>query len=439
MKKRFPLIAVILAMIIWGGSFFASKLAIESFSPALLIVIRGAVASVILFFFSIRKLKTINKKTVLLALLTGTILALAYIVQNISLQYTSSGMSALLENTYIILVPFLSWLLTRQRPHTTSFIAIGLATIGIILVSISSINFNDSNSAIGIILSIIGGLLFGANIVLTGIYQRDKDPISYTFLQFVTVTVIALLYWGIFERKLPTYSTKGFLAMLYLAFIATALAWLLRNYGQNKLSPITVTIILPFTSVVASIISLAYGEMKISAPFIIGVVILLIAATFDGVWRTINKCKFYMPMFEELSFREEFLKDEKTMAYNHKTIDFSKDKWEDWYDRWLINTNGKRFYRYIQEYSGHYVGEAAYYYDEERNIYLISILIIDSKRGLGYGKHALKLLINEAKKNGINEIYDDIAIDNTSVEMFLKNGFEIDHKTDTYVTVKKAI
>ena len=48
------------------------------------------------------------------------------------------------------------------------------------------------------------------------------------------------------------------------------------------------------------------------------------------------------PKYNDLIFRQELLSDPDTMSYNKKyggTIDFPKEKWENWYDRWIINPN----------------------------------------------------------------------------------------------------
>ncbi len=44
-----------------------------------------------------------------------------------------------------------------------------------------------------------------------------------------------------------------------------------------------------------------------------------------------------------------------------------------------------------------------------------------------------------AKENGVRVLYDDIAADNPSYHLFLKNGFEIEYKNDDVVMVKKEL
>lgn len=59
----------------------------------------------------------------------------------------------------------------------------------------------------------------------------------------------------------------------------------------------------------------------------------------------------YVPQYEDLWFRKMFLSDEDTMSYNHAwggTLDWTEDKWTDWYDYWVENPKGECFYRYLQ-------------------------------------------------------------------------------------------
>ena len=132
--------------------------------------------------------------------------------------------------------------------------------------------------------------------------------------------------------------------------------------------------------------------------------------------------KLYTPTIEDLWFREKMLGDEQTMSYNHAyggTIPFPEERWKSWYDRWITNHENKRFYRYIKE-NDTFIGEVAYHFDEERQRYMADVIVYAPYRKKGYGSKALLLLCDVAKDNGINELYDDIAIDNPSIELFLK-------------------
>lgn len=151
--------------------------------------------------------------------------------------------------------------------------------------------------------------------------------------------------------------------------------------------------------------------------------------------------ELYEPRIEDLWFREEMMSDAQTMSYNLAyggTIPFPKKHWENWHNRWIKNHNGKYFYRYIRE-NDTFVGEVAYHFDEKRQLYIADVIIYAPYRGKGFGRKGLLLLCEVAKENGITELYDDIAIDNSSAELFLKCGFAEVLRTSEYVLVKKEL
>lgn len=148
----------------------------------------------------------------------------------------------------------------------------------------------------------------------------------------------------------------------------------------------------------------------------------------------------YTPQYEDLWFRKMLMSDEATMSYNHAyggTIDFPESIWMDWYERWVQNTDGKRFYRYLRNGNQKFVGEIAYYYDGKR--YITSVIAYSRYRGKGYGREGLRLLCEEAKKRGIEELYDDIAIDNPAITLFLQMGFVEEYRTEEIVMLKKKV
>ena len=155
------------------------------------------------------------------------------------------------------------------------------------------------------------------------------------------------------------------------------------------------------------------------------------------------KIKLIEPKLDDLGFRAGLLADEDTMSYNHTwggTIEWPKQEWKDWYDYWIINHENKRFYRYLfDEEAGKYVGEIAYHFDDERKIYVANVIIIAKCRGKGYGNAGLRLLCDSAKENGVEILYDDIALDNPGIALFLKNGFSEEYRTAEIIMLKKIL
>lgn len=156
----------------------------------------------------------------------------------------------------------------------------------------------------------------------------------------------------------------------------------------------------------------------------------------------IAEVTFYKPHLEDLWFREAMMADPKTMSYNQAwggTIPFPREKWADWYDFWIGNPN-KCFYRYITTgKSRSFVGEAAYHYDSDMGLYLADVIISAKSRRQGFGKAGLLLLCEAAKNEKIPELYDNIAIDNSGINLFLQCGFREEYRTEEIIMLKKQI
>ena len=147
--------------------------------------------------------------------------------------------------------------------------------------------------------------------------------------------------------------------------------------------------------------------------------------------------KLIKPKYQDLYLRTLLLQDENTMSFNHNyggTIVFDESDYKAWYEKWINGSNRYYYYVYLDNT---FVGEATYYLDDGK--YMISIIIDSHYRNIGIGNATLNLLINDAKQKGINELYDEIAYDNPSINLFIKNGFKIVKQNKESIVVKKII
>ena len=150
----------------------------------------------------------------------------------------------------------------------------------------------------------------------------------------------------------------------------------------------------------------------------------------------------YKPEVKDLWFRKKMMADEETMSYNRAwggTIPFPEERWKEWYDHWIIDHHGQRYYRYVRDEDNAFVGEIAYHYDDGLSGYMADVIIFSGYRGRGYGARALSLLCSAAKENGIRVLYDEIAADNPALKLFAEEGFTEEYRTKETVVLKKDL
>jgi len=146
--------------------------------------------------------------------------------------------------------------------------------------------------------------------------------------------------------------------------------------------------------------------------------------------------KIQIPTINELTFRKELLADKLTMEFNEPTgtIDFNKNKWEEWFQRWI--TPEDRFYAYLIDSDINLpIGEVAFRYDEEFSSHIINIIIHSKYRSRGYGKEGMKLLIEVAfDEYNLPKVQDNISIHSKkSHKLFEAFGFTKIKTTMDYI------
>ncbi len=146
------------------------------------------------------------------------------------------------------------------------------------------------------------------------------------------------------------------------------------------------------------------------------------------------------PTLEEYWYEQKLQSDPETMNYNagydvsfygyhYDTgcIDLPESKWRDTFDK---RNNNNKFFAYIKdEELNEYVGYCNYHYNANDNRYECGLIIEAKYRGKGYSKTALKLLCENAKENGIKELYDNFEIDRgNTLSVFESVGFSVVEK-----------
>lgn len=130
-KKKILLadLALLLAAACWGGGFVAGDIAAENFSPFFIMAVRFTGAALFMGLLFRRHVKSSTKEDWKAGLILGSLLFVAQPIQIIALKYTSPSKQAFLITTYVIIVPFVSWLVLRKRPGIKAFVAVLLSVV----------------------------------------------------------------------------------------------------------------------------------------------------------------------------------------------------------------------------------------------------------------------------------------------------------------------
>ncbi|MCY6356503.1 DMT family transporter [Clostridium sp. ZS2-4] len=273
--------ALLLVAIVWGGGFVAVKDALNTIPPFYIVAMRFIIATVLLSIVFWKKLKGINKKDIKAGVVVGTFLFGGFATQTVGLQYTTPGKQAFLTATYVVIVPFLSWIINKKRPDMYSIIAAFITLIGIGMLSLQ----NSLNIGLGDTLTLLCAVLFAAQIVSIGFYTADVDPVVLTIIQMAVCALFSTAVAVIFEPVPREIGMQGIMSILYLGLFSTMLGLIIQNVAQKYTSETHAAIILSLESLFGCLLSIILLGELFTTKMIWGSIFIFIAViTSETKW-----------------------------------------------------------------------------------------------------------------------------------------------------------
>jgi drug/metabolite transporter (DMT)-like permease len=253
------MLLLFLAAFLWGFAFVAQDL-VADIPPITVGMVRWFIGAFFLFFV-IMALDKINKngrmliskkgidltKSELLGgVVTGIILSIASVLQQMGInQGTSGGKAAFITALYVVLVPVYA-LFLKKRAKFNVWIAVFIAVVGFYFLCIKK-NEGIVPSDIWIILS---AAIYPIHILAIDHFAPKCDCIRMSCMQFFVAFVINGICAFLFESPIPWGEVFAhILPFLYLGVCSSGIAYTLQIVGQRNVNPAVASLILSLESV----------------------------------------------------------------------------------------------------------------------------------------------------------------------------------------------
>ncbi|MFB3880773.1 MAG: DMT family transporter [Armatimonadota bacterium] len=256
---------------VWGFTFPAVKRALEAADPFSFLAARFALAAVVVAVVFRRRALRANARTIGLSAFVGVWLTAGYALQTVGLVYTTASKSAFITGLFVVLVPVLSLAVSRTRPGLTSIAAVALASAGIYLLASptrGAVNIGD-------VLTIGCALAFALHIVVAERVAPRLDAVQLAFWQIATTAALCLVFSLVSpERRLP-FTAWTVTALLVTGVMATAVAFVVQMWAQQRTSATHVAVIFAGEPLFAALFSwLVQGEVLSGLRMVGGALIL---------------------------------------------------------------------------------------------------------------------------------------------------------------------
>jgi len=254
---------LVVAALMWGGSFVVLKDTLDVLSPAWLMGIRFVLSGVVMTLALGRRLcDHVDRGHVGAAIALGVSGGLGYLVQNLGLVDTTPGHNAFLTATYCVMVPFLHWAVARVRPTLANVAAAVVAVTGIGVLSLGG--SEPFTLRWGDWMTIFGAFWFAVQIEVMVAVAPGHDILSLTAIEFFVMGLTCLAYAVLFEPApvLQTFARPNlWMALAYLVLLSSCVCTVFQNVGQAHVPPAQASLLLSLESVFGVAFSvLLYGE-----------------------------------------------------------------------------------------------------------------------------------------------------------------------------------
>lgn len=209
----------------WGSTFLVIKTLLGAMSPGVLLCFRFGVASACLVPFAVAAARRNASgggapiRTLLLpSLLLGLSLLGGYAFQTAGLEFTGPGKSAFITSLYVAFAPFATWPIVGRRPSAVHFVSVGIALLGVYLLSNPSGPLNR-----GDLYTAISAVCWALEIALIDRFWVKGREMEITAMMLAVVAVGSVLLTPLLGGFRFTPGIPVALALLYLAVPATSL------------------------------------------------------------------------------------------------------------------------------------------------------------------------------------------------------------------------
>ena len=289
-KQLFSNICLIVAALIWGTAFVAQTTGMEHIGPLTFTNLRFLIGGLIVLPLAVKEIpnfkRSLNKKLIIIILLTGLSLLMGTYLQQYALQYTKIGNAAFLTILYVPFVPIISRFILKKRIHWSIWVSVSICLVGSYYLTVG----NSFEAQFADFLVVVCAIFFALHCILIDEYfEIVNAPFTLATSQFLLCFLYSLPFVFIFEEP----SLKGIymelFELLYVGVMSSGIAYTLQIFGQRYVKPSTAAITFSLEGVFGSLAAWIFLSQMLTTTQIFGCFLILLGVLTAQLIPLINK------------------------------------------------------------------------------------------------------------------------------------------------------
>jgi drug/metabolite transporter (DMT)-like permease len=286
-SKLFTYIEALFAVVVWGASFVATKIALEDISPIAIVWLRFLMGVVILgLTVVLRKQFTLpaQKEWAYFALLGFLGITFHQWLQSNGLQTSEAGTTAWIVATTPVFMALLGWFILKEGLGWTKTLGILLAFIGVLVVvskgNIASISIGRFGAPgdVLILISAVNWAVFSA-LSRRGLKSHPASLMMFYVMAFGWAFTSLLFITTNGFAKISELTLNGWMAVAFLGVFCSGLAYVAWYDALKALSTAQTGVFLYLEPLVAAVVAFFILDEAITPAAMLGGAVILF-----GVW-----------------------------------------------------------------------------------------------------------------------------------------------------------
>jgi len=225
---------LMLTAFIWGTAFVAQK---------------GLLVLGIFYHFFGKRKSLFGAKNIRCGTISGLFLFAGATLQQIGIQYTTTGKAGFITGLYVVLVPLLSIFLGKKAGKQM-WVGCLLSFLGLYLLAVSDyvgqINVGD-------FLIFLSAIFFTFHVVSVGFFLESVDALELSLVQYAVCGLLSFAFALMWESVTIGGVKDCFWAIFYGGVLSVGVAYTLQIVGQKNVEPTPAAIILSLETVFAAL------------------------------------------------------------------------------------------------------------------------------------------------------------------------------------------
>lgn len=255
----------------WGSTFFLIKDLLDRVPTLDFLAVRFLVAGVVMAVVAHRAVRALSRESRRHALVLGLLYGVAQILQTAGLAHTAASVSGFITGMYVVATPLFAALILRTRVTGVTWAAVLLATLGLAVLTLDGFSVGYGEA-----LTLVASLIYALHIVGLGAWSNPTEALGMSVVQLLVIAVVCWLATAPDGVVLPA-TGRDWVAVVYMALVAGALALLAQTWAQAHLPPTRTAIVMSTEPVFAAFFAVLLGGEDVTARMVVGGLMVLTA------------------------------------------------------------------------------------------------------------------------------------------------------------------